>query len=127
MTGHIPHIISTEKGRGAEDVLGWDPEPEAGGSGSEGMGMSTIPTSSNRKTFFFFPLLHPSSERGNMNLEAVALTSPLRPSGPKQGHSDKGQIEDPFLKTLLSWKEDLEELKLGGTGRFAEIATNPLP
>ena len=48
-----------------------------------------------------------------MNLEAVALTSPLRPSGPKQGHSDKGQIEDPFLKTLLSWKEDLEELILG--------------
>ena len=118
--------VEPEKGGGAKDVLGWDNKPEAGGSGSEGIGMSIIPISSNRNAFFFFPLLHPSSERGNMNLEAVALTSPLRPSGPKQGHSDKGQLEDPFLKTLLSWKEDLEELKLGETGRFAGIVTNPL-
>ena len=86
--------VEPEKG-GAEDVLGWDNEPEAGGSGSEGMGMSIIPTSSNRNAFFFFPLLPPSSERGNMTLEAVALALPLRPSGPKQGHSDKGLLEDP--------------------------------
>ena len=76
--------------------------------------MSIIPTSSNRNAFFFFPLLHPSSERGNMTLEAVALALPLRPSGPKQGHSDKGLLEDPSLVTQLSWKDYPEGLLLEG-------------
>ena len=40
-----------------------------------------------------------------MTLEAAALALPLRPSGPKQSHSDKGLLEDPSLLTQLSWKD----------------------
>ena len=54
--------VEPEKG-GAKDELGWDTEPEAGRSGSEGIGMSRVPTSSNHKISFFFPLIILSFER----------------------------------------------------------------
>ena len=91
------------EGGGAEDVLGWGSGSGSGNSGGGGIGISTMPTSNSRKTSFFFPFFHPSFEKGNMNLEASTLALPLRPFGPKQGHSGKGLLVEPSLGTSSIW------------------------
>ena len=93
----------------AKGVLGRDIEPRAVCSGGEGMGMSKIPTSSNRRTSFFLPSSRLSSRIGNKNLEVAALTLLWKPTEPKQGHSSKGLLIDPSLKTWRFWEEAVLE------------------
>ena len=116
-----------ETGEEAKDVLGRDIEPEAECSGGEGMGMSRVPTSSSRRTSFFLPSSRFSSGRKNRNLEVAALALLWKSAELKQGHSGKGLLKDPSLKTFLSWEEDPEGSALEGKGRFAGNETRSLP
>ena len=93
----------------AKGVFGRDIEPRADCSGGEGMGMSKIPTSSNRRTSFFLLSSRLSSRIGNKNLEVAALTLLWKPTEPKQGHSGKGLLIDPSLKTWRFWEEAVLE------------------
>ena len=79
-----------EKGAEAKDVLGRDIEPEAACSSGEGMGISTVPPSSSRRTCFLPPFPHFSFERENRNLEVAALSLLWQLAEPRQGHSGKG-------------------------------------
>ena len=91
------------------------------------MGMSRVPTSSSRRTSFFLPSSRLSSGRENRNLEVAALALLWKSAESKQGHSGKGLLKDPSLKTWLSWEEDPEGSPLEGKGRFAGNETSPLP
>ena len=90
-------------------VFGGDKDTRAGCSGDEGMGMSKIPTSSNRRTSFFLPSSRLSSGLGNKNLEVAALTLLWKLTEPKQGHSSKGLLIDPSLKTSRFWEDAVLE------------------
>ena len=81
----------------AKGVLGKDMEPRADCSGGEGMGMSKIPTSSNRRISFFLPSFRLSSGKENRYLEVAALTLLWNSVEPKQVHSGKGLLKDPSL------------------------------